>query len=239
MANRTERSPALRQPLSRTRVLEAALAIADSSGLEALTMRRLGLELGVEAMSLYNHVRDKDDILDGILDLVLTEVDLSPRGKDWAEETRKCAISFHDAMVRHRWACGLILSPTDVHVLPTRIIYIESVLRRFRDAGFSAEAAYHGYHAIDSHILGFTLWALGHSLPADYPSDFLATYLADFPFDQYPYLLEHYQQHVAGLAEDGEREFEFGLDLILDGLERIRRPQPNRRPASARRKPTP
>jgi len=97
MAKRNDSTPDPRPPLSRDRVLRAAIALADDGGLEVLTMRKLGQELGIEAMSLYNHVADKDDILDGILDLVLSEVDLSPAATDWAEAMRKCAISVHEA----------------------------------------------------------------------------------------------------------------------------------------------
>jgi len=222
MAKRNDSTPDPRPPLSRDRVLQAAIALADDGGLELLTMRRLGQELGVEAMSLYNHVADKEDILDGIIDLVLNEVDLSPPGSDWAEAMRKCAISVHEALLRHPWACGLILSPTTARLVPGRIRYLESVLRRLREADFSAEAAYHGYHALDSHILGFTLWELGHSMPGDDAAEVVASILRDFPFDDYPYIAEHADQHRTMSNLDDEGEFEFGLDLILDGLERMR-----------------
>jgi AcrR family transcriptional regulator len=211
-----------RAPLSRERVLHAAIALADEGGIESLTMRKLGQALGVEAMSLYNHVANKDDVLDGIVDLVLSEIELSPAARDWEAAIRKTAISAHEALLRHPWACSLILSPTTVRVIPARMRYMEALLRRLREANFSAELTYHAYHALDSHILGFTLWEIGHSLPTEEPKDFIATFLRDFPLDEYPYLAEHIEQHLAETSHDDEGEFEFGLDLILDGLKRIR-----------------
>jgi AcrR family transcriptional regulator len=211
-----------RAPLSRERVLHAAIALADEGGIESLTMRKLGQALGVEAMSLYNHVANKDDVLDGIVDLVLSEIELSPAARDWEAAIRKTAISAHEALLRHPWACSLILSPTTVRVIPARMRYMEALLRRLREADFSAELTYHAYHALDSHILGFTLWEIGHSLPTEEPKDFIATFLRDFPLDEYPYLAEHIEQHLAETSHVDEGEFEFGLDLILDGLKRIR-----------------
>jgi AcrR family transcriptional regulator len=211
-----------RAPLSRERVLHAAIALADEGGIESLTMRKLGQALGVEAMSLYNHVANKDDVLDGIVDLVLSEIELSPAARDWEAAIRKTAISAHEALLRHPWACSLILSPTTVRVIPARMRYMEALLRRLREANFSAELTYHAYHALDSHILGFTLWEIGHSLPTEDPKDFIATFLRDFPLDEYPYLAEHIVQHLAETSHDDEGAFEFGLDLILDGLKRIR-----------------
>jgi hypothetical protein len=191
-------------------------------------MRKLGQTLGVEAMSLYNHVANKDDILDGMVDLVLSEFELPSSEQDWEVAIRTCAVSAHDALIRHPWACSLILSSTRVR--PARLRYMESLLRRLREAGFSAEATYHAYHALDSHILGFTLWQLGHVMPGDAPrvtnkeelANFLAAFLREFSLDDYPYLLEHAEQHVTEGRHKEEGEFEFGLRLILDGLKRVR-----------------
>jgi AcrR family transcriptional regulator len=210
-----------RAPLSRERVLRAAVELADESGIESLTMRRLGQALGVEAMSLYNHVANKDDLLDGIIDLVLGEIELSPAPEDWEPAMRATAISAHDILLRHPWACSLILSPTTIRIIPARMRYIESVLRRLREAGFSAELTYHGYHALDSHILGFTLWQIGHSIDTEKLPDFVATVLRELPVDEYPYLLEHAEQHFKDSGPGDVSEFEFGLDLILDGLKRL------------------
>jgi AcrR family transcriptional regulator len=217
-----------RVPLSRDRVLHAAINLVDEGGIESLSMRKLGQALGVEAMSLYNHVANKDAILDGIVDLVMSEIELPSAEEDWESAIRKCAISAHEALVRHPWACNLIMSSTRVR--PARLRYLESLLRRLREVGFSAEETYHAYHALDSHILGFTLWQVGHVMPGDGPrvtnkeelARFLATLLREFPLDDYPYLLEHGEQHLTEGSHKEEGEFEFGLGLILDGLKRIR-----------------
>ena len=220
MAKRADASAAPRTPLSRERVLRAAIALADEGGIEALSMRRLGQELGVEAMSLYNHVANKDDILDGIVDLILSEIELPSGGNDWKAALRQSAISTHDALMRHPWACSLAMSPP--RIVPIRIRRTEWMLERLREAGFSAELTYHAYHALDSHLWGFTLWELGHSLSADDLPGLAAAFLRQFPADEYPYLHEHVEQHVAGFGRDEKGAFEFVLDLILDGLERLR-----------------
>ncbi len=215
-----------RAPLSRDRVLRAAIDLVDQSGIESLSMRKLGQELGVEAMSLYNHVANKDDLLDGIVDLVLGEFDLPSSEERWETAIRQCAISAHDALLRHPWACNLILSTNRVSL--ARVSYIESLLKCFRQAGFSAGETYHAYHAIDSHILGFTLWQLGHAVPANVPSgagrEEFAFFMASFgiPPDEFPYLVEHGVQHMMAGSHKAESEFEFGLRLILDGLKEIR-----------------
>jgi AcrR family transcriptional regulator len=224
MAMQTDR----RIPLSRDRVLHAAISMVDEGGIEALSMRKLGQTLGVEAMSLYRYVANKDDLLDGIVDLVMSEIELPSVEADWEPALRRCAISAHDALVRHPWACNLIMSSTKVR--PARLRYMESVLGRLREAGFSAEATYHAYHTLDSHILGFTLWQVGHVMPGDGPRvtnkeelrRFLATFLRELRLDDYPYLLEHAEQHLTEGSHKEEGEFEFGLRLILDGLKRMR-----------------
>ncbi len=217
---RVPRTHRLRSPLSRERILHAALDRADSDGLDALTMRALGQTLGVEAMSLYNYVEDKDDLLTGMVELVLSEIDLAPMAKDWRVAMRATAVSAHEALLRHPWACQLVLSPTSARMVSTRMVYIESILERLRSAGFTPEAASRGYHALDSHILGFTIWELGHALPANAPADFLDTLMRQLDPDTFPYLMEHAGIHMNASESDDEGEFEFGLDLILDGLER-------------------
>lgn len=211
-----------RTPLSRERILDEAIELADHGGLAALTMRGLGHALGVEAMSLYNHVDDKDDVLDGIVDQVLSMIDLTPSAEGWRASIRESAVSAHDVLVRHPWSCELILLPNRPRVSTARLRYIESVLARLRGAGFSPSGASRGYHAIDSHVLGFTLWELGHSMPDDAPPEFLETLLKSFDFTDYPYLAEHAKEHLKETTIPEVGEFEFGLDLILDGLEKIR-----------------
>jgi AcrR family transcriptional regulator len=173
-------------------------------------------------MSLYNHVENKDDIVDAIVDRVVGEIELPAEG-EWETAIRRCATSAHDAFLRHPWACSPAMSPGSIPTdLTARMRYIEWLLRTLREAGFAPELAYHGYHALDSHILGFTLWELGHSLPGgDDLGDVAATFVRTLPMDEFPYLVEHVQQHLEP-PHDRVNEFEFGLDLILDGLKRAR-----------------
>ena len=218
---KTQDTARKRTPLSRERVLRAALALADEGGIESLTMRKLGQELGVEAMSLYNHVANKDDIVDGIVELVLAEIEVPSSEGDWKTEVRRTAISSHEVFLRHRWACGLMMRGTTVS--PARMQWMESLLRTLREAGFSADMTHHAYHALDSHITGFTLWQV--SMPFETKAELLdlaEVFLRQIPADEYPYVIEHAEQHIAPSSPDGATEFEFGLDLILDGLERLR-----------------
>jgi AcrR family transcriptional regulator len=219
-----------RVPLSRERVLHAAIRLADEGGIESLTMRKLARELGVEAMSLYNHVANKGDLVDGIVDLVVGEIDLSSTADDWEVAIRECAISAHEAFLRHPWACSLVMSPTTARgARVPRLRYMEWLLRQLRDAGFSPELTYHAYHALDGHILGFTLWQLGHSAAAleiggaQDLADFAGKLLHELRAGDYPCLAEHVEQHItASAVGESETEFEFGLGLILDGLKRAR-----------------
>ncbi len=211
-----------RLPLSRDRILGAALELADESGIDSLTMRKLAQALGVEAMSLYNHVADKADIVEGIVDRVFGMIELPASPVDWETAIRTCALSAHDAFIRHPWACALVLSPGRIPTAPNaRFSYMEWLLARLRQAGFPPDLTYHAYHALDSHILGFTMWELGHSaLPTQDLGHLAATVLQALPVEEFPYLMEHIEQHVDGLGHDGVSEFEYGLDLILDGLKR-------------------
>jgi AcrR family transcriptional regulator len=205
-------------PLHPDRILEAAIAIADDSGLEALSMRRLGQALGVEAMSLYNHHANKDAILDGMVARVLAEVELPGPGGDWEQELRRCAVSLHEALRRHPWACSLVMAPASgAEALEARLHYIDALLRTLREGGFSAEQAYHAYHAIDGHVVGFTMWELGHTSALTDAT--VATAMRLVESGEFPYLLEHGEQHE---LEHDVTGFEFGLDLIFDGLRQLR-----------------
>jgi AcrR family transcriptional regulator len=224
-----------RLPLNRDRIFETAIGLADEGGIESLSMRKLARELGVEAMSLYNHIANKGDLIDAIVDLVVGEIELPPSPpEEWDSAIRQCAISAHEVFLRHPWACSLVTSPTSNRAARTpRIDYMEWLLRRLREAGFSAELTYHAYHALDSHILGFTLWQLGHSTAAkalgadgQRMADFAAAFLPRLRAGGYHYLAEHVQQHLAAPSGDGAREFEFALDLILDSLRRARAEEP-------------
>ncbi len=131
-------------PLDPERILDAAIALADDAGLDALSMRRLGQALGVEAMSLYNHHANKDAILDGMVARVLAQVELPAEGGDWEEELRGCAVSLHEALRRHPWACSLVMAPASgPDALAARLRYIDALLRTLREAGFTPEQAYH------------------------------------------------------------------------------------------------
>ncbi len=211
-----------RLPLSRDRVLSAAIALADEAGIESLSMRKLGQALGVEAMSLYNHVANKEEILNGIVDIVLGEFELpAPGGADWKAALRRTAMSAYEVLIRHPWAASLVLSASGVS--QARVRYMESILRTLRQAGFSAEMTDHGYHALESHIMGFTLWEVGMDLGSREDLAGLATeFLQALPREKLPYLAEHIEQHLKPRRPDDEGEFAFGLDLILDGLARIR-----------------
>jgi AcrR family transcriptional regulator len=218
LAKKTIAKRGRRKPLNREHVLRTAVALADEAGIEALSMRRLGQALGVEAMSLYNHVANKDDLLNGITDLVLSEIEL-PSDEDWKAALRRSAISAHEVLRRHPWACNLALSPA--RVVPVSVRRADWMLRTLRQAGFSPEITYHAYHALDAHILGFTLWQLGHGIVDDkHLADLAATFLQAFPADDYPYMHEHAQQHLTGFGRGEKGAFERVLDLILDGLER-------------------
>jgi AcrR family transcriptional regulator len=199
-------------------VLRAAIALADEGGLEGLSMRKLARQLGVEPMSIYYYCAKKDDLLDGILDLVIEEIPLVTFGAEWKSALRRSALSAHEALERHPWACGLMMSPARIR--QARIRYMNSMLGHIRRAGFSAEQTDRAYHALDSHIIGSTLWGVGYAVESSPLNDFASEFLRSFPADEYPYLVEHVEQH-RGLPEAGEVTFEFGLDLILDGLDRL------------------
>ena len=204
-------------------MLDAAIALADEGGIESLSMRKLAKELGVEAMSLYNHVANKGDVVNAIVDRVVGEIDLPDTAAgDWEAAIRACAISAHEAFLRHPWACGPAMSPAGNITAPAaRIRYVEWLLGRLRRGGFSPELTFHAYHALDSHILGFTMWQLGHSMPdEDAAKELMEAFFRDYAAGEFPYLMEHAAQHRDGPGDEGPTEFEFGLNLILDGLKR-------------------
>ena len=220
MAER-DRSRRARVPLTRERVLRAALDLADRGGLDALTMRGLGHELDVEAMSLYNHVAGKEDILDGLVDIVFSEIELPCDGGDWKDAMRRRAISAREALARHRWAVGLMESR--LRAGPVNLGHHNSVLRCLREAGFSVAMAAHAYSALDSYIYGFALQQA--NLPFDTGEQAAAvaeTILGENPANAYPYLAEIAIEHVMQPGYSYAAEFEFGLDLLLDGLEASR-----------------
>ena len=207
-----------RIPLTRDRVLQAAIRIADEEGLDALTMRRLGQELDVQAMSLYNHVANKEDLRHGIVEIVMGEVEVPSDAADWKAALRSSAISAYEAFIRHPWACSL--HNATPRISDARMLWMEGVLKTLRQAGFSPNMTHHAYHALDSHITGFTLWVV--SMPFDSREELLdmaAEFIPQIP-DQYPYVIEHAKEHLEDPDPNEPSEFEFGLDLILEGLER-------------------
>jgi AcrR family transcriptional regulator len=207
--------------LTRERVVAAAIALADATGIQALTMRKLGVALGVEAMSLYHHVANKSDLLDGMIDGVFGEIDLPTDATDWRQTMRTRAISARDAMSRHRWAIGLMESRTTPG--PATLRHHDTVLGTLRAAGFSIVMAAHAYSLLDSYIYGFALQA--PSLPFDNPeatAEAARLIMARFVSGQYPHLTEIAVEHVLQPGYNYGDEFVFGLDVILDGLERAR-----------------
>ncbi len=210
-----------RVPLSRERVLGAAVDLADRIGIEALSMRKLGEAVGVEAMSLYNHVANKDDLLDGMVDLVFAEIGLPAAGTDWRPAMRQRAISARQVLSGHRWAIGLMESRTSPG--PATLRHHDAVLGTLRRAGFSVELAAHAFSLLDSYIYGFALQEA--SLPfdsAEETAEVAEAILGRMQPEEYPHLTELALEHVLQPGYDYGHEYEFGLDLILDGLERAR-----------------
>jgi AcrR family transcriptional regulator len=201
-------------------VLRAAIALADEGGIEALSMRKLAQRLGVEAMSLYNHVANKDALVDGMIALVANEIDLPPEGVEWKAALRQTSMSAHDALMRHRWAANLWMSPRQ-EVSVAQLQRAEATLRILREAGFSDDLTYHAFHVLQSHVLGFTLYLLALPFRLEDLEELAASFLREFPVDEYPYLTEHIRQHMEP-TEGRQGTFEFGLELVLDGLERLR-----------------
>jgi AcrR family transcriptional regulator len=220
-----------RKPLTKERVLDKAIALADGDGIEALSMRKLGQALGVEAMSLYNHVANNGELVAAMVDSVVERFEMPEDEPRWDVAIRRCAISAHDLLIEHEWACTLALLPSDIRTISgPRVRYMEWLLGRLRGAGFSPEVVYSGYHTLDSHIFGFTLWQLGHAKAArmlvrpegETMEEWTTRMLLEMR-PRFPHLAEHAEQHMAAGARDGRHEFEFGLDLILDGLKKLRR----------------
>jgi AcrR family transcriptional regulator len=192
--------------------------MADADGIAALSMRRLGRALGVEAMSLYNHVANKEDVLDGIVDIALAEVELPRPGEPWKAAMRRRAISAREMLGRHPWVAGLFESR--VSTSTTRMAYAEAVIRSLREGGFSVGGAMQAFGLLDSYIYGFAIQE--RNLPVTGPDTHAAEALAEaFPADAYPHLAEMAGAFVSTGFDFGD-DFASGLDLILDGLDRRR-----------------
>jgi AcrR family transcriptional regulator len=199
--------------LNRERVLAAAIELADTSGVDALSMRSLGAALGVEAMSLYNHVANKEDVLSGMNDIVWASVDLADSDASWRSAIRRIAVSTHDAFLLHPWSGRL----HGTRVGPARLGYIDATLRHLRLGGFSPSQMFHAHHMLDGYILGYTLQMIDYSA-GDKGASEAVVELIDSVAAEMPDFIAHVEQHtsedVPGLG------FEIGLDLMLDGLER-------------------
>ena len=212
----------VRAGLSRDRVVEVAVTMADAGGLESVTMRRLGTELGVEAMSLYKHVANKGALLDAMIDRVHSEITLPVPGTPWRRAMQQRAGSIREVLARHPWANGRMASSTSPG--PATLRHHDAVIGTLRDAGFPLVLVAHAFSALDAYIYGFAL--VEKSLPVDEPAQ-TAAVAADMarrlPLDAYPHLAEFSAEHIMRAGYDYGKEFPFGLDVILDGLERARR----------------
>jgi AcrR family transcriptional regulator len=218
MAAKTTQKAKHPAPLSKQRVLEAAVLLADEIGIASLSMRKLGQALGVEAMSLYKHVANKDDILDGIVDIVAGEIEVPAVGGDWKAAMRRRAISAHQVLMRHPWATMLIVSRANVG--PAMLRYVDATIGCLREAGFSYAMADHAWNAIDSYVYGFTLQKLNFPFQPEEYAKMAKAFLPRIPPEAYPYLNGMSQEVIAG-RHDGLHDLAFGLDLVLDGLEAI------------------
>lgn len=216
MTTRNQSPPVPRQPLSRDRVLEAAVDLADRDGVAALSMRKLASSLGFEVMSLYNHVPSKEDLLDGMLERVAAQIAPARPGGSWKHAVRANAVDIRRVLLEHPWAAALWSSRT---VGPVRMALLESLLRVLADSPLPDDLAHRAFHAINTHVLGSALQDLAFGLGPEEVQQGAAAYLASMPADDYPYLARHVRQHAEQAEPDDD--FEFELALILDGLERI------------------
>jgi AcrR family transcriptional regulator len=205
-------------PLNRERILLAAIRLADDGGIESLSMRKLAQELGVQAMSLYNYVENKDDLLDGIVDLVVGEIEVPNLALEWKTAMRLRANSAHQVLLRHPWATMPIVSR--INVGPAMLRYIDATLGCLCEAGFSFEMVDRAWNAIDSHIYGFTLQELNFPVAETEYVNAAKEYIPNIPADKYPYMNRLTHNLING-HYDGIAEFGFGLELILNGLEKL------------------
>jgi AcrR family transcriptional regulator len=212
-----------RVPLSRDRVLGAAVALADGAGIEALSMRKLAHELGVVPMALYKHVANKEELLNGMVDVILREIDLPAGGTDWKSALRQRILSARRVLLRHPWAFRVLESRTTP--TPAALEYIDSMIGMFRAGGFSIDLTHHVMHAVGSRIFGFTQELFNDPQRVD-PE--VQTAFPPEMVEAYPYVAElasaisHDQTSVVGPGCDDQFEFEFALDLLLDGIEQLR-----------------
>ena len=201
-------------------MIEAALALADEGGVEALSMRKLADALGVKAMSLYNHVANKDDVLDGIVDAAMDEIAVPPAGAEWKVAVREIAISAHETMLRHPWVVDLGLRQNPGRGL---MRYGDSLLGCFRNGGFSKELTYHAYHVVEGYILGYTTQVLNvRAVDPTRIEEIMGRFTRGDFAAEYPHFTEHALQHMEPApGQEDVNGYDLGLDLILDGLDRL------------------
>ncbi len=216
----TQPTTPTRKPLSRTRVLQAAVTLADEAGLQAFSMRGLAQKLGVVPMALYKHVANKEELLDGMVDIVFSEIELPPEDLDWRSAMRRRAISTHEALIRHTWAIGMMESR---HPGPANLRNHDAVMGCLRRAGFPFKMAIHAYSVQDAYIYGFALQEMDTAFETPDSAGEAAQKRAKAigAPESYPYLAEIAAQ-LPGSGYDNSVEFAWGLDLILDALERLR-----------------
>jgi AcrR family transcriptional regulator len=218
MAKKTREAATSRVPLSRQRALSTAVALADAEGLGSLSMRKLAQELGVEAMSLYHHVANKEDILDGMVDMVFAEIELPSDGTDWKTAMRQRAESARAALTRHPWAISIMDSRTSPG--PATLRHHDAVIGSCRRAGFSIQMAAHAFSLIDSYIYGFVLQEV--NLPFDDATDLedvVESMMLPFSAEDYPHLVELTTEYILQPGYSYGNEFDYGLSLILNSLE--------------------
>ena len=224
MATKIEKGPGAREPLTTERILQAAVALADEGGVESLSMRRLAQELGVVPMALYKHVAGKDELLDGMINVVVAEIDPPIEDADWKTTLRERILSARRALLRHPWAAAALESRGE----PTPLVigYIDSMMGVFLDGGFSIDLMHHAMHVMGSRILGFSqeLFDDTASMPAEEAAAMWMQMADAYPniARLVPVAADTHEGPVVGEDCDDQFEFEFALDLILDGLERLR-----------------
>jgi AcrR family transcriptional regulator len=214
-----------RAPLSRDRVLRAAVALADDAGIDSVSMRRLAQELGVVPMALYEHVANKDELLDGMVDVIVGEIDPPAHGADWKDAIRQRILSARRSLLRHRWASQVV--ETRPHATPVVLDYMDSLIGMFRAGGFSVDLTHHVMHALGTRMWGFTQEVFPTPAPPADPAERAAMF--DGFAARYPHIIEmatasaHDEESAVGGGCDDQFEFEFALDLLLDGFDRLHR----------------
>ena len=223
MATQIDDDAEPRVPLSRERILRTAVALADGGGVESASMRKIVQELGVVPMALYKHVSGKDELLDGMVDVVVGEIDPPAPNVDWMTAVRRRILSARRALLRHPWASRVIESRTDP--TPTVLGYMDSMIGMFRAGGFSIDLTHHAMHAMGSRLMGFSQELFNDSADA---APEVEAEMYEAMADTYPSIYElvltitHDDASVVGPGCDDQFEFEFALDLLLDGLEKLK-----------------